>query len=172
MMDRRLKRTRPGADQSRDRAPPVAGGLSSPPLPIVNHDEAWSLACMKRETSNLARCYIEAMDLLREWCDPSYDHHAGLADVRRKAKSVINQVGASECPTPSATYMKRFDLHSPFDAPLRAQKAREETEREKSQLYLESPEGQKVLSDICKKAMRRIKRRGRSASGGPDGRRN
>lgn len=58
--------------------------------------------------------------------------------------------------------MKEFNLHSPFDAPLRAQKAREEAEREKLQLYLKSPEGQKVLSDICKKAMRRIKRRGGS----------
>lgn len=32
---------------------------------VINHDEAWSLACYKREHSNMARCYIEAVDLLR-----------------------------------------------------------------------------------------------------------
>jgi hypothetical protein len=33
--------------------------------PVINHDEAWSLACYKREHSNMARCYIETVDLLR-----------------------------------------------------------------------------------------------------------
>lgn len=33
---------------------------------LVDHKDAWDLAHFKREHSNLARCYIEAHQLLRE----------------------------------------------------------------------------------------------------------
>lgn len=34
---------------------------------IANHNEAWSLAYMKRGTSNLARAYIELRELTRKF---------------------------------------------------------------------------------------------------------
>lgn len=32
----------------------------------INHKEAWDLACFRRDESNLARCYIDAVELLRK----------------------------------------------------------------------------------------------------------
>ena len=33
---------------------------------IINHDEAYQLACIRREESNLARCYMELHDLVKK----------------------------------------------------------------------------------------------------------
>lgn len=33
---------------------------------IVNHKEAYELACYKQDNSNLARCYIEMHDILNK----------------------------------------------------------------------------------------------------------
>ena len=34
--------------------------------PILDHNEAWSVAHYKRANSNMARCYINAINTLRE----------------------------------------------------------------------------------------------------------
>lgn len=45
----------------------------------INHNEAWSLACHKREESNLARCYIE----LRELVKAAFDAPLAKIDTNR-----------------------------------------------------------------------------------------
>jgi len=59
---------RPGASR-REPAPPPASsataGEDDVEAPPVNHDEAYQLACAKRQESNLARCYLDMRDLVR-----------------------------------------------------------------------------------------------------------
>lgn len=70
---------------------------------ITNHDEAWSLACLKRENSNMARCYIEAIEALRTV------HSCGNGGARLsrlasdKVRAILKQIGAGETPAEGRT---------------------------------------------------------------------
>lgn len=39
---------------------------------VIDHNDAWSLACLKREESNLARCYIELREKAKAVVDTYY----------------------------------------------------------------------------------------------------
>jgi hypothetical protein len=53
-----------------------------------------------------------------------------------------------------------FDIHAPMDAPIRAQEAREQAEREAWQRALEDPEVQAKIRKICLDAMKEVRRKG------------
>lgn len=39
---------------------------------MINHNEAWYVACQKQKDSNLARCYMDVIELLQEISDGGY----------------------------------------------------------------------------------------------------
>lgn len=64
------------------------------PEPVTNHEEAWDLACYKREYSNLARCYL---------------------DLRRAAQTVVDESGPDLPPSLSAVNRLRVICKTNLD---------------------------------------------------------
>ncbi len=60
----------------------------------LDHEEAWDLACMKQEMSNLARCYL---------------------DLRRAAQVVVDESGPDLSPSLSAVERLRVICKTNLD---------------------------------------------------------
>jgi hypothetical protein len=71
-----------------------------PADPVLDHNEAWSLAHYKREHSNMARCYIDAINVLRElhgalrkaWDDRTLPASVVSADLTQRTAAIVSKV--------------------------------------------------------------------------------
>lgn len=60
-------------------------------MPVNDHKEAWDLANTKRYTSNMARCYIEAIQLLMELTDIE-GPQPGHVEWAQKVQAVVGPI--------------------------------------------------------------------------------
>lgn len=67
---------------------------------VIDHKDAWDLAHFKRENSNMARCYIDAVNVLRElhgalqqaWAERTLPASVIPGSLAQRATAIVEKV--------------------------------------------------------------------------------